>query len=226
MEPSTPLSETPSPAPDRPAASAPAAHPSDWPARVTGVRHGVEVVAIAAAALYFGYQLLDGWRRTNLDVTLRTERAPMIAAEGGPADRDHLAIFADLVKGANGSVRFGLAQARVTCPTHPAAAPIVVNLADGRRVAYDGDSLRWERYSDRDYHISAGERLQLAGLVTVPRAAACVVTAVVSAPDDFPGSSAADHQWRATTVSLPRAAREDAIARDVPAPRAERRRVQ
>ncbi|GJG88061.1 hypothetical protein tb265_32420 [Gemmatimonadetes bacterium T265] len=201
----------------RPVSDGPAAHRSDWTARVTAARHGAEVLAIGAAALYFGYQFLDGWRRTNLDVTLRTQRAPAVGAPDRVAASDHLAILADLVKGANGSVRFGLAQARVTCPTHPAAAPIVVDLVDGRRVAYEGDTVRWGRYADRDYHIAAGERLQLAGLVTVPRAAACVVEVVVSAPDDFPGSSPYAHQWQATTVSLPREEGADTAPPVVPA---------
>ena len=194
-------SESQNPPPAPPVGDTPAKRGPDWPARVTAVRHGVEVVALVAAATYFGYQALDGWRRTNLDVTVRTQRAP---ASG--AMNDHLAILVDLVKGANGSVRFGLAQARVACPTHPATAPVVVDLTGGQRLAVAAKTVQWSRYAALPYYIPPGERLQLAGMVAVPRTAACVVEVVVLAPDEFPGDNLYAHQWRATTVSLPPAA--------------------
>lgn len=173
----------------------------DWPTRILAVKNIAEVLAICAAGIYFGYQVLDGWRSTNLDVAVRTERV----AVASTAD-DRLAILVDIVKGPIASVRFGAAQARVSCPGGPTASDTVVDVVGGRRVQYGQGAIQWGRYADRRYNIAEGERLQLAGLATVPHGASCFIEVVVLAPDYFPPKPDNATQWQATTISLPLAA--------------------
>jgi hypothetical protein len=161
------------------------------------VLNWVQLLALIAAALYFGLKVLQGWLIVNVSLSVTTERAAL------EPHRDGLAVAVTITKGPIGSVRIDDTLVRVA---HTGAAPTTERLVGTRRVSLDLKQFRIdsdlsELTKNAIYRLPPGESTTWSCWMPVPSGEVCTIEVVVIG-HQRPGRLPA--QWRASVISLPK----------------------
>jgi hypothetical protein len=161
-----------------------------------------ETAALACAAVYFGYRARIGYFRVNLSLSVSSSREQCSQSE------DWLVVALKLAKGPNGSLTLHDAQARVTWTggSRILAFPGIARSSfDTSSVPYDRRVVSWDRVSAGSplLKIVPGEETELAVHCEVPRQEVCNIEIVVLGQQTHRNPIG---QWKASHVSLPRAA--------------------
>ena len=161
-----------------------------------------EAVALACAAGYFLFKAYTGYFRVNLSLSLECSR------HAAHSSNDTLVVRAILTKGTNGSLTLHDVQARVI---YGEATSLLV-FRGIERSSYDSVTspfprkvIAWSRVSAQSpmLKLVPEEVTELAAFCEVPSGAVCTVEfAVVGQKTNRKPLG----QWKATSVSVPRAA--------------------
>ena len=144
---------------------------------VENIKDIAQIVALLGAGIFFIYKMITGYLRVNLSLAIECQRQKSVV--GGA---DDLVVSLKLQKGPTGSVTLHDAQVRVSYE----------GTVQALSVSTKSPLLR----------LVPGEETQLAVACAVPVNAVCLVEVVIV------GRRIRSHpfcQWRASSVSLPRA---------------------
>jgi hypothetical protein len=166
------------------------------------VKDIAETAALICAGVYFSYRARVGYFRINLSLSVGSSRGRRSETE------DYLVVSVKLTKGPNGSLTLHDAQARVSwagggrCLTFPGIAR---SSFDTTSVPHARKQAAWDRVSAESpfLKIVPGEETELAVHCEVPRNEVCSIEVVVLGQQT---NRKPIGQWKASHVSLPRAA--------------------
>ena len=160
------------------------------------VKDMVEILAIAAAAIFFAYKVLSGWLFVNVAICIDLDRKQV------PNDpsMEYLAIMLNIEKKQTGSVILKNVRARVTSINGKEEFALI-NLEGIEKLKYEQEPSSWGLHEEGlKQRLTPGTTTQLSGLARVPKEKPVLVDVSMISRGDFHIS---DNQIRATKISLP-----------------------
>jgi hypothetical protein len=162
-----------------------------------------EIIAYAAAGVFFLYKAASGFFVSNLSLKLSCRRKP---SRDGQVD--YLSVVASLKKGDKGALKLFDAQVRVTCPDGKDLPPVTFKqqfrqqLIGIERLSFVDRKIKWDYRSRFAPHLNLapGDGVQFAALCEVASEQPCCVEVVIFGKRWFGLKTG---QWRASDISLP-----------------------
>jgi hypothetical protein len=157
-----------------------------------------ELLAYAAALIFFIYKAASGYYKVNLSLKLTCRRQPS-PGQG----TDYLSVTATIKKGEVGAIVLYDVDARATYlgKTRP-VPPDPQQLPGVERLSYKGTRILWDKLAaNRWLNLPPGDEVQFSTLFEVDAQQPCLVEVVVFGRKRF--WPAKTGQWRSSEVVLP-----------------------
>lgn len=171
---------------------------------IEGAKGVAEILAVAAAALFFVHKWASGYLLINASVSLGTTRQ-----KSSGSGKDVLAVMATIVKGDRNSLELHDGRVRVSWQGGQAVVPLV---GVDRRSYQTERTGKWERrivdFQSQSREnpflwLAPGEEATLSAWVEVPTDAVCTVEAVTLGSRCRWPLKPRLGQWRASAISAP-----------------------